>query len=125
MNRALRLILPGFMLAATLATGCKSSAPMRSPALSQTFRGSGLVVTATSSLAGLCDESLPVDKPTGFWKELLLGPELPSTRQTLPRIPQAEISSYQGIVEKTVDWRTLGASPREVASYARQESAVA
>jgi phthalate 4,5-dioxygenase len=31
-----------------------------------------------------------------------------------PRLPQANLRSYQGIVEKTVPWRTLGASDEEV-----------
>lgn len=32
-----------------------------------------------------------------------------------PHLPQAALRSYQGIVEKTVSWRTLGASEQEVA----------
>jgi len=32
-----------------------------------------------------------------------------------PRLPQAKLRSYQGVVEKTVPWRTLGASDDEVA----------
>ena len=31
-----------------------------------------------------------------------------------PRIPQAKLRSYQGVVEKIVPWRTLGASDEEV-----------
>ena len=31
-----------------------------------------------------------------------------------PRLPQAKLRSYQGVVEKTVAWRTLGASDEEV-----------
>ena len=31
-----------------------------------------------------------------------------------PRLPQAKLRSYQGVVEKTVPWRTLGASDEEV-----------
>jgi phthalate 4,5-dioxygenase oxygenase subunit len=31
-----------------------------------------------------------------------------------PRVPQARLRSYQGVVEKTVPWRTLGASDEEV-----------
>jgi phthalate 4,5-dioxygenase len=31
-----------------------------------------------------------------------------------PRLPQAKLRSYQGVVEKTVAWRTLGASEEEV-----------
>jgi len=31
-----------------------------------------------------------------------------------PRIPQAKLRSYQGVVDKTVQWRTLGASQEEV-----------
>lgn len=34
--------------------------------------------------------------------------------QIEPRIPQAKLCSYQGVVEKTVPWRTLGASDEEV-----------
>jgi phthalate 4,5-dioxygenase oxygenase subunit len=35
---------------------------------------------------------------------------------TAPRIPHATISSYEGVVPKTVNWRTLGGgseAPRE------------
>jgi phthalate 4,5-dioxygenase oxygenase subunit len=35
--------------------------------------------------------------------------------QLAPRLPQAKLRSYQGVVEKTVPWRTLGASDEEVA----------
>jgi len=38
-----------------------------------------------------------------------------------PRLPPAKARSYQGIVEKTVPWRTLGASPEEVAMLAGNE----
>ena len=31
-----------------------------------------------------------------------------------PRLPQAKLRSYQGVVEKSVPWRTLGASDQEV-----------
>lgn len=31
-----------------------------------------------------------------------------------PRLPQAKLRSYQGVVERTVPWRTLGASDEEV-----------
>jgi phthalate 4,5-dioxygenase oxygenase subunit len=34
--------------------------------------------------------------------------------QIQPRLPQAKLRSYQGVVEKTVAWRTLGASDEEV-----------
>jgi phthalate 4,5-dioxygenase oxygenase subunit len=34
--------------------------------------------------------------------------------QIQPRLPQAKLRSYQGVVEKTVPWRTLGASDEEV-----------
>ena len=33
--------------------------------------------------------------------------------QIEPRLPQAKLRSYQGVVEKTVPWRTLGASEEE------------
>ena len=32
---------------------------------------------------------------------------------TAPRLPQAKLRSYQGVVEKSVPWRTLGASDEE------------
>lgn len=35
--------------------------------------------------------------------------------QIEPRLPQAKLCSYQGVVEKSVPWRTLGASDEEVA----------
>ncbi len=34
--------------------------------------------------------------------------------RTAPRLPQAKLRSYQGVVEKTVPWRTLGASDDEI-----------
>jgi phthalate 4,5-dioxygenase len=34
--------------------------------------------------------------------------------QIQPHLPQAKLRSYQGVVEKTVPWRTLGASDEEV-----------
>jgi phthalate 4,5-dioxygenase oxygenase subunit len=33
--------------------------------------------------------------------------------QIEPRLPQAKLRSYQGVVEKSVQWRTLGASDEE------------
>ena len=40
----------------------------------------------------------------------------PAIGTTSPRIPHATISSYEGVVPKTVNWRTLGGgseAPRE------------
>ena len=34
--------------------------------------------------------------------------------QVQPHIPQAKLRSYQGVVKKTENWRTLGASEEEV-----------
>ena len=34
--------------------------------------------------------------------------------QIEPHLPQAKLRSYQGVVEKSVPWRTLGASDEEV-----------
>jgi len=34
-----------------------------------------------------------------------------------PRIPHAKLRSFEGIVPRTVNWRTLGASEEELASY--------
>jgi phthalate 4,5-dioxygenase oxygenase subunit len=36
---------------------------------------------------------------------------------TEPRIPHAKLSSFEGIVPKTVNWRTLGVSEEELALY--------
>jgi phthalate 4,5-dioxygenase oxygenase subunit len=41
--------------------------------------------------------------------------------QIEPRLPQAKLRSYQGVVEKTVPWRTLGASEEEAAALAGME----
>lgn len=38
-----------------------------------------------------------------------------------PRLPQAKLRSYQGVVEKSVPWRTLGASDEEVKVLAGME----
>ena len=35
--------------------------------------------------------------------------------RTKPHIPHAKISSFEGIVPKATDWRTLGVSPEELA----------
>jgi phthalate 4,5-dioxygenase oxygenase subunit len=35
--------------------------------------------------------------------------------QTQPHIPQAKIASFEGIVPKSTDWRTLGVAPEELA----------
>jgi phthalate 4,5-dioxygenase oxygenase subunit len=41
--------------------------------------------------------------------------------RTTPHIPHAKISSFEGIVPKTTDWRTLGVSPEELALAGGQE----
>jgi phthalate 4,5-dioxygenase oxygenase subunit len=41
--------------------------------------------------------------------------------QIEPRLPQAKLRSYQGVVEKSVPWRTLGASDEEVSVLAGLE----
>ena len=41
--------------------------------------------------------------------------------RTEPHIPQAKISSYEGIVPKTTDWRTLGVAPEALALRDGQE----
>ncbi len=35
---------------------------------------------------------------------------------TVPHLPHAKLRSYQGLVPKTEDWRTLGASDEERAA---------
>lgn len=42
--------------------------------------------------------------------------------RTAPHIPQVALASFEGVVPKTRQWRTLGASPEEVASYAVVDS---
>jgi phthalate 4,5-dioxygenase len=41
--------------------------------------------------------------------------------RTMPHIPHAKISSFEGIVPKTTDWRTLGVAPEELALRADRE----
>ena len=49
----------------------------------------------------------------------------PAIGTTAPRIPHATISSYEGVVPKTVNWRTLGGgseAPRERRIAARSDA---
>jgi phthalate 4,5-dioxygenase oxygenase subunit len=41
--------------------------------------------------------------------------------RTTPHIPHAKISSFEGIVPKTTDWRTLGVAPEELALRGDEE----
>ncbi len=41
--------------------------------------------------------------------------------RTTPHIPHAKISSFEGIVPKATDWRTLGVAPEELALRGEQE----
>ena len=41
-----------------------------------------------------------------------------------PRIPQVKIRSYEGVVAKATDWRTLGLSEEELTLLARTEEGV-
>jgi len=41
---------------------------------------------------------------------------------TEPHIPQASLRSFEGIVPKTVNWRTLGASAQELEMYPKEAS---
>ena len=40
----------------------------------------------------------------------------PAIGTTAPRVPHATISSYEGVVPKTVNWRTLGGGSERRAS---------
>ena len=40
--------------------------------------------------------------------------------RTEPRVPVSELRSFEGIVPKTTNWRTLGASENEIAMYAKE-----
>lgn len=42
-----------------------------------------------------------------------------------PRVPQAKLRSFEGIVPKGVDWRTLGASDEEMASLQQKDASAA
>jgi phthalate 4,5-dioxygenase oxygenase subunit len=48
----------------------------------------------------------------------------PAIGTTDPHIPHAELRSFEGIVPKATNWRTLGASGREVAMYADEGGSV-
>ena len=41
------------------------------------------------------------------------------TKPESPRIPPVKIASYQGIVDKSANWRELGAAPEELAESDR------
>ena len=49
----------------------------------------------------------------------------PAIGTTSPRIPLARLCSFEGIVSKAADWRTLGATPEELAIVAEQAKAAA
>jgi len=44
----------------------------------------------------------------------------PAIGTTEPRIQQAQLSSFEGIVPKSTDWRTLGVSDAELSMTRRQ-----
>ena len=44
----------------------------------------------------------------------------PAIGTTEPHIPQAELRSFEGIVPKSTNWRTLGASEKELALYPKE-----
>ena len=44
----------------------------------------------------------------------------PAIGTTDPHIPHAELRSFEGIVPKTTNWRTLGASEKEIAMYPKE-----
>jgi phthalate 4,5-dioxygenase len=41
----------------------------------------------------------------------------PALGRTAPHLPHAKISSFEGVVPKTTDWRTLGVAPEELALH--------
>jgi phthalate 4,5-dioxygenase oxygenase subunit len=47
----------------------------------------------------------------------------PALGRTAPHHPHAKISSFEGVVPKTTDWRTLGVSPEELAAGGTEEVA--
>ena len=47
----------------------------------------------------------------------------PAIGTTQPHIAHAELRSFEGIVGKDVDWRTLGASEKELATYSKEGDA--
>ena len=47
----------------------------------------------------------------------------PAIGTTEPRIPLAKLASFEGIVPKTADWRTLGATEEEIAITRKREAA--
>jgi phthalate 4,5-dioxygenase oxygenase subunit len=47
----------------------------------------------------------------------------PAIGTTSPRIPHSKLCSFEGIVPKTSDWRTLGATEDEIAITRQQEAA--
>jgi hypothetical protein len=47
----------------------------------------------------------------------------PAIGTTEPRIAHVELRSFEGVVPKSVNWRTLGASAEELAQYPGEELA--
>ena len=44
----------------------------------------------------------------------------PAIGTTAPHLPVASVKSFEGIVPKAANWRTLGASEEELAQYPRE-----
>ena len=49
----------------------------------------------------------------------------PAIGTTEPRIKQAQLSSFEGIVPKSTDWRTLGSSEAELSLTLQQNTPAA
>jgi phthalate 4,5-dioxygenase oxygenase subunit len=49
----------------------------------------------------------------------------PAIGTTEPRVPQVKLSSFEGVVPKTTNWRTLAVSPEELAAADKTEASAA
>jgi phthalate 4,5-dioxygenase len=47
----------------------------------------------------------------------------PVLGRTEPHLPHAKISSFEGVVPKTTDWRTLGVAAEELGANLEEEVA--
>ncbi len=77
------------------------------------WEGMGLIADRTSERLGASDVAIVQ------WRRLMIeaakafAEGAPALGRTEPMVPKASIASFEGVVPKTTDWRTLGTTELE------------
>jgi phthalate 4,5-dioxygenase len=83
----------------------------------------GRIVDRTRDLLGASDVAIAQFRRQMVAAAKAMGEGAAALGTTEPHIPHVKLSSFEGIVPKTANWRTLGVSPDEIAMHAEQERA--